>query len=324
MQSESADDITEKDVKAATFYAMAGLEFRSMQKLPEAISLFEKAYTVGRHHLGDDHEDLAHFLNLLVDTRMVVGDYENVESHARHLLSLARKAADQKPSLEVADALQRVAIACDMQNKVDQAIEMFKEAVDCMEAVPSAAEGVQNAAGLTQLGACYDKNGDHQLAEVAFRKAVALMEKANGLNHSSTANALHGLGCCLRSQGGHRWVEAEMAFRRSIDVRRGTASGDTAQDADKAKPSSDGMDSAVTALSLHTLADLYVDRKQFVAAAALLRKASKIRAQLFGDDAAEVRLTKDRAAEVAEMAAKQRASASPLGVEDILGMSKAQ
>eukprot|EP00301_Raphidiophrys_heterophryoidea_P026413 c9113_g1_i1.p1 GENE.c9113_g1_i1~~c9113_g1_i1.p1 ORF type:complete len:360 (+),score=93.10 c9113_g1_i1:42-1121(+) len=184
---------------------------------------------------------------------------------------------------EIAEALQRAAVVSDMQGNTDDAMQAWLEAQAIYESDPSTAESAGLANVLQHIAGAYDGQGNHDSAEKLLTRALAMIEKIAGLGHVSSANVLHSIGCCLDAQGQNRWLEAEIAFRKSIAVRR-----------EAAKPPGDGLTCAVSALTLHSLAELYAKQSNIQQAIPLLRKAVKIRSQIFGANSLEVSQTQSR------------------------------
>eukprot|EP00300_Choanocystis_sp_HF-7_P003432 c12628_g1_i1.p1 GENE.c12628_g1_i1~~c12628_g1_i1.p1 ORF type:complete len:525 (+),score=119.67 c12628_g1_i1:32-1576(+) len=292
------------DIKAATYWVMAGLELRSLKRLHEAETLFSEAYAVACKNLGLLNPDLMHFGQVYFDTLVARQKYDEAEKIGLNLIAIIRHVNRGKPSSELAEMLQRVAIVIDMQNHHTRAKDMFQEALSLYQNSANTKHTAHVAKVLEHIAATLDKSGDHTAAEAQLRHAIALYEKSAGFDTNKSANALHSLGCCLETQG--RTVEAEMAFRKSLHLRSSAVEKrpptdkalNKAEQQQQGGDLDDGMKDPIAALTLHTLAELYAKQHDLKQALPLLRKAAKIRASLFGDSSPETTATIARATEL--------------------------
>eukprot|EP00298_Acanthocystis_sp_HF-20_P005357 c15552_g1_i2.p1 GENE.c15552_g1_i2~~c15552_g1_i2.p1 ORF type:complete len:449 (+),score=199.50 c15552_g1_i2:97-1443(+) len=287
MKTKTPEELKAADAKSGAFWVLAALELRNLKRFSESNELLEQALSNSIKHFGENSEEAIQSLQLMLDNFMLQKKFSDAEFTARKILN-AHYSNGQVTRATLIESLQKVAISCDMQGKTKEAKEMIEQAVRLFESQENY-ETVGYATALQQLASFTDALQDHILAEQHFRKSIAVLEKVNGFESVSVASAYHGLGCCLESQGQTRWLEAEMAFRKSIDLRK------------KAAKSDKDLKTAVLALTFHTLAELCLKRGDVFQSMKLIGQAAKIRSEVFGNDSSEATLTKKRENEITEI-----------------------
>lgn len=138
----------------------------------------------------------------------------------------------------------------------------YSEALPLAQAMVASLEKSDNgrelAAALNNLGQVHAGQGRDDLAEPLYKRAVALMEKALGLDTGLIAPELNNLAALYQRQG--RFAEAEPLFKRALAVSEKSLSREHPD----------------VGRALNNLATLYVKQERFAEAAPLFRRALAI------------------------------------------------
>jgi tetratricopeptide (TPR) repeat protein len=122
---------------------------------------------------------------------------------------------------------------------------------------------------LNQGGAYLDERARYAEAEPLCQRALAILEKAEGPDHPSTATSLNNLAVLYKRQG--RYGEAEPLYQRALAIRENAL----------------GPDHPDTATSLNNLAALYRSQGRYGEAEPLFRRALAVEEKALGPDHAD-------------------------------------
>jgi len=117
---------------------------------------------------------------------------------------------------------------------------------------------------LNQAGLIAQRVGRYSEAEPLYNRALAIDEKAYGLNHPEVATDLNNLAALYKTQG--RYAQAEPLYKRSLAIK------------EKAL----GPDHPAVATSLNNLAELYRTQGQYAQAEPLYKRALAIKEKTLG------------------------------------------
>ena len=219
----------------------------------------------------------------------------------------------QMVQLQLAKTLRNVGIACEMQLKLVHAELFFRQSLAILQGVHPKRRDVHlllrdsesivektskkiqveydtdMSSCLHHLGAVIDRQVEIETlgpeadqsrrneSERYLRLAIAIREKMNTLDHLSCALPLHDLAVNLLAQG--RVLEAEIAFRKSIAVRKDEKNKDN---------------HATYMMTLHNLAELYAEQGLYTNAHSLFLKVTQLRKKRFGENSAIAANTMER------------------------------
>jgi lipopolysaccharide biosynthesis regulator YciM len=189
--------------------------------------------------------------------------------HANTGLNLLRDLlGDQHP--EVAATLHLLGEIALSERKLEKAEGYFEDALSKWEAFyggshPRVCDAVSSLASL------YQQQGRLTLAEQFHQRNLSSLEGRFGADSPKLVDTLLGLGKLCRSQGNVQDAEAQL--KRAAEIQ-GTVSSSGA-----------GMKMADV---LHTLALVYQDQRNYIAAEALLKKARDTRSHFSEDDSPEI------------------------------------
>ncbi|MDA9526734.1 hypothetical protein XI06_41880 [Bradyrhizobium sp. CCBAU 11434] len=138
----------------------------------------------------------------------------------------------------------------------------YSEALPLAQAMVAALEKTSNnrdlAAALNNLAQIYADQGHDDQAEPIYKRAIALMEKATGLDGVEIAPVLNNLAALDQRQG--RFADAEPLFKRALAVREKALSREHPD----------------VGQSLNNLATLYVKQERFAEAEPLFQRGLAI------------------------------------------------
>src|ERR1700735_4507564 len=84
------------------------------------------------------------------------------------------------------------------------------------DAEKSQPDGVRVAEALTDLGVIYDQTERYDEAEAAYKRSLAIREKAYGLSDMSVATTVNDLANLYKDQ--KKYDQAEKLYKRGIDI----------------------------------------------------------------------------------------------------------
>ncbi|MDA9399350.1 CHAT domain-containing tetratricopeptide repeat protein [Bradyrhizobium sp. CCBAU 45389] len=182
---------------------------------------------------------------------------------ARHRLALAAGLGLALAALLVTPALAQKGDLATQGARINALISAGKypEALPLAQAMVARLEsdnGRELSAALNNLGQVYAGQGRDDLAEPVYKRAIALMEKALGLDTVLIAPELSNLAAVYQRQG--RFTEAEPLFKRALAVSEKNLSREHPD----------------VGRALNNLATLYVKQEHFADAEPLFQRALAI------------------------------------------------
>ncbi len=145
-----------------------------------------------------------------------LGLFDDAVHHLREAYEL-RAAELGHDHIEVADALNGLAIAVQEGGDDAAAEPLFKEAVEISRRLRGD-DDLMTLAALVNLAGTYDARIDPERAEPLYREALALARARYGNQHDIVAGTLGNLGVLLHEKGDDAGAEA--AYREAISIRQ--------------------------------------------------------------------------------------------------------
>ena len=151
-------------------------------------------------------------------TLNLAGNYEEASKYLGEAVNLARS------SLRPADVLRSAALTgfaelLVAQGKYQQAEQLCREALSVDRKRGSDPEDTAVLANtLDSLGSVYYYSGNLAAAEAPMREALILHERAEGMQHVGTAEAMNNLGALLYQAG--RYAEAVAEYQQALPIYR--------------------------------------------------------------------------------------------------------
>ncbi|GCA83988.1 regulatory protein AfsR [Microcystis aeruginosa NIES-2522] len=246
--------------------------FGGLWKFYEGQGLYEQAepwckqcLEVTRRRLGEEHPDVAAFLNNLAVLYRSQGKYEEAEPLFLQALELRKQLLGENHP-DVAHSLNHLALSYYYQGKYKEAEPLFLQALELWKRQnhPYVVHTLNNLALL------YQSQGKYEEAEPLFLQALELYKRLLGDNHPNVALSLNNLASLYESQG--KYEEAEPLYLQALRLRKRLL-GDNHPD---------------IAQTLNNLAGLYSSQGRYEEAESLYLQALELYKQLLGDNHSNV------------------------------------
>jgi eukaryotic-like serine/threonine-protein kinase len=237
---------------------------RSLGLYPQALTLAERALTLRRELLGDEHPYVAASLSNLAEVLRLRGDFVGAEAHHRQALALRRTLfGDEHP--EVAASLNYLGEVRRHRGDFTGAEAFHREALALRRRLLGD-EHAAVATSLNDLAEARRQQGDHEGAAAHHREALAMRQRLFGDEHPMVAASLTNLGLALGQKGDEEGAEAY--HRQGLALWRKLL----------------GEEHPAVAGSLNALAIALERRGDLEGAEAYHRQALEMRRRLLGED----------------------------------------
>jgi hypothetical protein len=233
------------------------------RKFREALPLAEKALTIRRELLGEEHPDCASNLNRLGVQHHGLAAYAAARSAFLQALAIRRKVLGEEHP-DTAMCYDNVASILFLQGKYAEAEPLVRKALAIRQKVlgedhPATGQGYNN------LAVNLNAQGKYADAEPEFRRALAFGRKVLGEEHLNTATCYDNLAANLGAQG--KDADAEPFARKALAIRQKAL----------------GAAHPITAISYDHVAGALIGQGKYAEAELLARKALAIRQKAFGE-----------------------------------------
>jgi eukaryotic-like serine/threonine-protein kinase len=189
---------------------------RSLGLYPQALTLAERALTLRRGLLGDEHPYVAASLNNVAEVLRLQGDFEGAEAYHRQALALRRKLFGEEHP-EVAASLNSLGEVRRHRGDFTGAEAFHREALALRRRLLGE-EHRDVATSLNDLAEARRQQHDHEGAAAHHREALAMRHKLFGEEHPAVAASLTNLGLALGQKGDP--VGAEAYHRQALALWR--------------------------------------------------------------------------------------------------------
>jgi eukaryotic-like serine/threonine-protein kinase len=179
---------------------------RSLGLYPQALTLAERALTLRRGLLGDEHPYVATSLNNLAEVLRLRGDFAGAEAYHRQALALRRKLFGEEHP-EVAASLNYLGEVRRHRGDYTGAEAFHREALSLRRRLLGEEHGAV-ATSLNDLAEARRQQGDHEGAAAHHREALAMRHRLFGEEHPMVAASLTNLGLALGQKGDQEGAEA--------------------------------------------------------------------------------------------------------------------
>jgi serine/threonine protein kinase len=239
-----------------------GRVYRQLGLFESAFPLLENALRIRRQVFGEEHLEVAKYLDSLANLYMDLGEGGQAEPLFLRALKINQQAL--KPDdIKIAASLNNLAILYHQQGADDRAEPLFKSALAIYQK-RLGNRHPQVANSLNNLGSLYRSRGDLKLAEPFFRQAIEIQEEILKPNDLNLAQSLNNLAILFFEQGNRG--QAEPLYLRTLSILETVL----------------GREHPDVATTLNNLAELHRqvgDRSQ---AEPLYRRAFKIQEKILG------------------------------------------
>lgn len=191
---------------------LGGIQVRQ-GRYAEAETTLTRALQVGRAAMDSTDQELSELHNTLGYFYYEQGRYEDAAGSFGEALRVVR--AGSRQPLDVATALNNLAITLSTLERYDEAEPLYQESLE----IHRNAEGEDHPGylqSLNNLGMFYYRRGRYDEAELRLREAYEGSRTALGDEHPETANYLNNLAQVFRDTD--RLVDAEAAWGRVLAI----------------------------------------------------------------------------------------------------------
>jgi tetratricopeptide (TPR) repeat protein len=189
-----------------------GEELYGRGQYAPASERFQKAITIRRDILGEDHPETAESYNSVAESLRDQGMHTEAETMHRRALAIFLKVLGGRHPL-TAVSYNNLALTLLGQGKYAEAEAMHRRALDI--ALRAVGEGHRYAVtSYNNLAQALHLQGKYAEAEAMHRRALDIRIKALGEGHSDTAQSYHNLAVALSAQG--KYAEGEAMHRRAL------------------------------------------------------------------------------------------------------------
>ena len=241
-----------------------GMTYRDLGLYREAQPQLEKALSLRRRLLGDDHPDtLASMGDLAVLYRDLSKPAE-AESLLANVLNVQRRVlgADRPETLETAHELAQV---YEEQGKSAQAAPLLTETLKARRRILGD-ENPDTLLSLVELGGLYQSQGKYADAEHAMTKALAVQRRVWGDDHPETLASMNALAVLYAAEG--KYAQAEPLYVEALGIQRRVL----------------GEEHSETLITMNNLASLYRTEGKYAEAEPLQTKAFEIQYRVLGEE----------------------------------------
>jgi tetratricopeptide (TPR) repeat protein len=238
----------------------------------EAEPYCEIALKVSKACYGEEHTDVATFLNNLAGLYSSQGRYEEAEPLYKNALKMRKKLLGEE-NPEVAVSLNNLALLYQNQGRYEEAEPLYKADLEMSKKLLGE-EHPEVAASLNNLALLYQHQGRYEEAEPLYKDALKMRKKLLGEENPDVANSLNNLAGLYKNQG--RYEEAEPLYKDSLKMRKKLL----------------GEEHPSVAFPYNNLGMLYLKLENFSKAEEYLQKALNIIVPAVGHDHPNVVSTK--------------------------------
>jgi CHAT domain-containing protein/Tfp pilus assembly protein PilF len=193
-----------------------GLVYARQGDCARALEHHQKALTIRRKVLGDQHPDVAASLTNIGQVYSGQRDYARALEHYQQALAVWRKVHGEQHA-NVATCLHSIGLAYYGQGDYARALEHYQQALAIWRKV----HGEQYrdvATSLNSIGVVYSDQGDYARALEHYQQALAIRRKVLGEQHPDVATSLNSIGVVYSDQGDY--ARALEHYRQALAIWR--------------------------------------------------------------------------------------------------------
>jgi tetratricopeptide (TPR) repeat protein len=241
-----------------------GATYRDLGIYPEAQRQFERALSLRRRALNDDHPDTLLSIRSLATVYHNQGKLAQAEPLYNKVLEVQRRVLGEQH----ADTLQSVfdlAVLYQDQGKLAQAEPLFTKVLEVRRRVLGE-EHPDTLQSISSLGSLYQQQGKDGQAEPLVTKALELQRRVLGEGHPDTLISMNNLASLYRNE--RKYAQAESLYTEAFEIQRRVL----------------GEEDRGTIFSLNNLAYLYHMQGKYAQAEPLYVKVVEFQRRVLGEE----------------------------------------
>ncbi|MGO9922752.1 MAG: tetratricopeptide repeat protein [Isosphaeraceae bacterium] len=233
-------------------------------KYAQAQPLFEKALSIRRRLLTDDHPETAANYNNLAQDLNSQGKYAAAQPLFDKALLINRRLLTDD-HIETARSYNELARNLDAQGKYTQAQPLYEKALEIKRRLLSD-DHPATASGYNNLAYNLKAQGKYAQAQPLYEKALLIYRRLLTDNHASTATIYGNVAANLNAQG--KYAQAQSLYEKALEIHRRLLSDNDPR----------------TAATYNNVAMNLYSQGNYAAAEPLYEKALEVRRRLLTDD----------------------------------------
>lgn len=191
-----------------------GITYRKMGDNAAALPHLERALTIRRNILGDEHLDTIFVKNSLGVLHWARFDYAQAEPLLMNALEVYRRDLGEEHDLTLTTT-NNLALVYKGQGQNAKAVPLF-EKVWGIRSRLWGPDSIDSLTVMNNLATAYDDLGQFEKAESLYRKCLDIGRRELTADHPFTVNAMHNLGQFYREQ--KRYAEAEPLSVKALEL----------------------------------------------------------------------------------------------------------
>ena len=241
-----------------------GMTYRDLGLYREAQPQLEKALSLRRRLLGEDHPDTLASMGDLAVLYRDESKPAQAESVLTRVLDIQRRVlgVERPETLETAHELAQV---YEEEGKTAQAAPLLTETVKARRRILGE-DNPDTALSVVELGGLYQSQGKYADAERAMTKALAVQRRVRGDDHPETLASMNALGVLYAEEG--KYAQAEPLYVETLGIQRRVL----------------GEEHSETLITMNNLASLYRTEGKYAQAEPLQTKAFEIQRRVLGEE----------------------------------------
>ena len=203
-----------KDTLAASAYHLLGkVEFNDAL-FKDALKYFEKALTIQKEKLPENHPDIAKSLLAIGITQNQLGQIDLAFQNIHTALNINNIAfGEEHPS--TAETLGALGTIYSIQGEDDRATETIQTAIDIFKKENSEEQNIVVELYF-QLGNAFVNKGNYDLGLMNTQRGLTILEGLKGREHPSRAPFLNNIGK-IKTQSGN-YTQALIFYQQALDL----------------------------------------------------------------------------------------------------------
>jgi serine/threonine-protein kinase len=194
--------------------AELGLAENDLGELGDARAHLERARSLARKELGDQHPRVASITHDLATTVYRQGTYAEAESLLREALAV-RELTRGADSTEVANTVEALGVTLLAEDRLAEARPLLERAITILEArLGPTNTDVANA--YNDIGGAYHRAGDYAAALANAEHVLAIREATLGPDHPDVGESLVNTAIELKALG--KWERVFPSYKRAIAI----------------------------------------------------------------------------------------------------------
>ncbi len=257
---------------AASMLRLANLEYR-LSNYEAAAAAANEALALNIAYYGEEHPETVSVMNTLAMSLEELGEKEEAYRMYRRIIEIRRDQPDQGSNMAI--NLNNLAILLQQDGKLDEADELFAEAVELIDDVLGS-EHPFMAYILNGYSGLHQDRGEYGLAEADLRRALEIGKAIFPETHPFIGVVYYNLGELFRIT--KKYSDAAQYYGYSLEQRRNSLP-------------ENHPDIAGT---LYAIGGVKIKKEDFEYAESVLREAVNLRTEIYDVDDTRIALAKAR------------------------------